>query len=103
MTQVKINDPWFENIYTTEFNANPMEFISKFKTLLIQERRKEQKTIALLQKYKNSELSLGNIAEKLNTDKEELLSLMKKYDFYLVDEDYDLSQDEKTINKYLAK
>ncbi len=103
MTQVKINDPWFESIYTTEFNANPIEFVSKFKTLLIQERQKEQKIISLLQRYKNTELSLGNIAEKLNIDKEELLSLMKKYDFYLVDEDYELSQDKKTINKYLAK
>ncbi len=102
MTQVKINDLWFENIYITEFNANPMEFVSKFKTFLIQERQKEQKIISLLQRYKNIELSLGNIAQKLNIDKEELLSLMKKYDFYLVDEECDLSQDEKTINKYLA-
>ncbi len=63
----------------------------------------EEKIITLLKEYKRSKLSLGNIAEKLNIDKEKLLFLMKKYDFYLVDEDYDLSQDEKTINKYLAK
>ncbi len=103
MTQVKINDPWLESIYTTEFNSNPIEFVLKFKTLLMQERQKEQKIISLLQRYKDTELSLGSIAEKLNIDKEELLSLMKKYNFYIADEDYDLLQDKKTINKYLVK
>ncbi len=101
MTEVKINDPWFEDIYKKQFNANPVEFINKFKMLLISEREREKRLISLLEKYKKSELSLGNIAEKLNIDKEKLLRLMAKYDLCLIDDEYELAQDKKTIQKYL--
>lgn len=102
MTQVKINDPWLESIFKTEFNANEAEFLSKFKTLLTKERQREKHIISLLEKYKSADMSLGAISKKLNIDKEELFGLMKKYNVYLADDDYDLTQDEKTINKHLA-
>lgn len=103
MTQVKINDPWFENIFKTEFNSSEVQFLSKFKALLTKERQREKQIISLLEKYKNADMSLGKISEKLNIDRNELFELMEKYNTYLADGDYDLSQDEKTINKYLAK
>lgn len=103
MTQVKINDPWFENIFKTEFNSNEVQFLSKFKALLTKERQREKQIISLLERYKSADMSLGAISEKLNIDRNELFELMEKYNTYLVDGDYDLSKDEKTINKYLAK
>lgn len=101
MTQIKINDPWLENIFKTEFNENSMEFLSKFKKLLTKERQREQQIISLLEKYKNANLSLTSISQKLNISKDELLLLMDKYDFFLIDDDYDLLQDEKTIKKLI--
>lgn len=101
MTQIKINDPWLENIFKTEFNENSMEFLSKFKKLLTKERQREQQIISLLEKYKNTNLSLTSISQKLNISKDELLLLMDKYDFFLIDDDYDLLQDEKTIKKLI--
>lgn len=103
MTQIKINDPWLENIFKTEFNENSMEFLSKFKKLLTKERQREQQIISLLEKYKNANLSLTSISQKLNISKDELLLLMDKYDFFLIDDDYDLLQDEKTIKKLIKQ
>ncbi len=31
MTNVEINDPWFESVYKSEFNANPTKFLETFK------------------------------------------------------------------------
>lgn len=78
-----------------------MEFLSKFKKLLTKERQREQQIISLLEKYKNANLSLTSISQKLNISKDELLLLMDKYDFFLIDDDYDLLQDEKTIKKLI--
>lgn len=101
MTQIKINDPWLENIFKTEFNENSIEFLSKFKKLLTKERQREKQIVSLLERYKNANLSLNSISEKLNISKDELFLLMDKYGIFLIDDDYDLSQDEKTIKKLI--
>ncbi len=101
MTNVKIDDPWFENLYKTEFNANPTKFLETFKELLYEKRQREKKIITLLKRYKNSDISIGKIAENLNLDKEEILSLMRKYNIDLVD--YNWSDEEENIKNFLSK
>ncbi len=100
MTNVKINDPWFENLYKTEFNANPTKFLETFRELLYEKRQREKKIIALLERYKNIDISVGKIAENLNLDKEEVLSLMAKYNVDLVD--YNWLDEEKNIENFLS-
>jgi DNA-directed RNA polymerase specialized sigma subunit len=102
MTTLQINDPWFESLYKTEFHANPNEFLKTFKSLLSEKREREQRIISLLESYKNAEMSVATIAEKLNIDRDEVLSLMNKHNIYLIDEDYDLSLDNQTVQEYLV-
>lgn len=101
MTTFEINDPWFEDLYRIEFNANPVKFLDTFKTLLTERNQREKRIVNLLKQYENSEISVGKIAEKLNIDREEVLSLMVKHNIYLVD--YDFVQEEKVIEKYFIK
>jgi len=53
-----------------------------------------------LQQYKNAKISVGKIADKLYIDRDEVLSLMEKYDIYLVD--YDWNEEKKVVEKYLV-
>jgi len=101
MTQVSISDPWFESLYEVEFNASPNKFLETFKNLWTEKRKREKRTVTLLKRYENADISVGKIAEDLSIDREEVLSLMVKYNIDLVD--YDFSEDEKTIEKYLVK
>ena len=100
MTNVKIDDPWFESVYKSEFNANPVKFLEAFKTLLSEKHRRERKIVSLLKRYNEANISVGKIAENLNMDRDEVLALMKTHNIYLVD--YDFTEDEKTLSKYLA-
>ena len=101
MTNIEINDPWFESIYKSEFNANPIKFLETFKTLLSDKYRREKKILSLLKKYSKEEMSVGKIAENLQLDRDEVLALMKEHNIYLVD--YDFYEDEKTLLKYVIK
>jgi len=101
MTTLTIQDPWFEGIYKSEFNNNPTKFLETVKELLLERYQKEQKIKALLKEYEKGEISLGKIGEKLGVDREAVLSLMVKHNVYLIDNDYDLSADEETIQRYL--
>lgn len=100
MTNVEIDDPWFESVYKSEFNANPTKFLETFKTLLSEKHRREKKTVRLLKRYSEAKISVGKIAENLNIDRDEVLELMRKHNIYLVD--YDFSEEEKTLSKYIA-
>ena len=97
---VEINDPWFESVYKSEFDANPVKFLETFKILLSEKHSREKKIVNLLQRYSESKISVGKIAEKLNLDREEVWALMKKHHIYLVD--YDFVEDDKTLSKYLV-
>jgi DNA-directed RNA polymerase specialized sigma subunit len=99
MTTLPITDPWIEALYKVEFNANPSAFLEKIKKLFAEEKKREKKIISLLKQYESAKISVGKIAQELNIDKEEVLRLMKEHNIYLVD--YDFSEDEKTIKKYL--
>lgn len=101
MNAIPMTDPWIDNIYRVEFNADPTKFLEKIKRLLTEDKKKEKRIVELLKQYKNSEISVGKIAEKLNITKDDVLNLMEEYNIYLVD--YDFSEDEKTIEKYLIK
>lgn len=101
MTNVEIQDPWFEGIYKTEFNNNPSKFLETFKELLLERHQREKRTITLLKEYGEGRVSIGTIAQKLGVDREEVLALMDKHNIYLVDSDYELSVDDQTISKYL--
>jgi len=94
MMNVEINDPWFESVYKSEFNASPTKFLETFKTLLSEQHRREKKIVSLLKKYSEAKISVGKIAENLTIDRDGVLELMQKHDIYLVD--YDFEEDEKT-------
>jgi len=100
MTNVKINDPWFESLYKAEFNSSPIKFLETFKSLLADRNQREKKIVSLLKQYEKSEMSVGKIAEELDIDRDKVLSLMERHNIYLVD--YDLTTENKTIEKYLV-
>jgi len=100
MTNVEINDPWFESVYKSEFNANPTKFSETFKTLLSEKHRREKKIVSLLKRYSEAKISVGKIAEKLNIDREEVWALMKKYNVDLVD--YSWQDEAKNIDNFLS-
>jgi len=100
MTTLPMTDPWIEAaLYKVEFNANPTEFLEKIKKLFTEDKKREKRVVELLKQYENSEISVGKIAENLNIDRDDVLRLMEKHNIYLVD--YDFSEDEQTIEKYL--
>ena len=101
MNAIPMTDPWVDNIYKVEFNADPIKFFEKIKRLLTEDRKKEKRVVELLKQYENAEISVGKIAEKLNITRDDVLNLMEEHNVYLVD--YDFSEDEKTIEKYLIK
>jgi len=101
MTTLPMNDPWIEALYRVEFNANPTEFLEKVKKLFTEDKKREKRVVELLKQYENAEISVGKIAENLNIDRDDVLQLMKKHNIYLVD--YDFSEDEQTIEKYLKR
>lgn len=100
MTNVEINDPWFESVYKSEFNANPAKFLETFKILLSEKYRREKKTVNLLKKYSEAKISVGKIAENLNIDREEVWALMKKYNIDLVD--YSWKDEVKNVDNFLS-
>jgi len=99
MTNLQIQDPWFEGIYRVEFNSNPTKFLETFRELLTDRNKREKKIVNLLKQYESGEISVGKIAQKLDLSREEVLNLMEKHNVYLVD--YDFAEDEQTIEKYL--
>jgi len=99
MTILPMTDPWIEALYKVEFNANPTEFLEKIKKLFTEDKKRKKRVVELLKQYENSEISVGKIAENLNIDRDDVLRLMEKHNIYLVD--YDFSEDEQTIEKYL--
>ena len=101
MNAIPMTDPWIENVFTIEFKSDSKKFLAKIKKLLTEDKKKEQKITELLKQYQNSEISVGKIAEQLNISKNDVLDLMEEHNVYLVD--YDFSEDEKTIEKYLIK
>jgi predicted DNA-binding protein YlxM (UPF0122 family) len=101
MNAIPMTDPWVDNIYRVEFNADPTKFFEKIRKLLTEDKKREKRVVELLKQYENAEISVGKIAEKLNITKDDVLDLMEKHDVYLVD--YDFAEDEKTIEKYLNK
>ena len=78
MTNVEINDPWFESVYKSEFNANPIKFLETFKILLSEQHQREKKIVMLLKRYSEAKVSVGKIADNLNINRDEVLELMKK-------------------------
>ena len=79
MNAIPMTDPWVDNIYRVEFNADPTKFFEKIKRLLTEDKRREKRVIQLLQQYEKSEISVGRIAEKLDLSREEVLGLFEKY------------------------
>ncbi len=100
MTNIQMNDTWLENIFFAEFKGDSVSFLDNYKSLLSEKRRRERKIVSLLQQYKNAEISIGKIADKLYIDRDEVLSLMEKHNIYLVD--YDWNKEKKTLEKYLV-
>ncbi len=101
MTTININDPWFENIYNKEFEANPTKFIETIKTLLVEKYQKEKRVIFLLEQYKDAKISIGKIAEDLNIDREKVLSLLAQHNIDFVD--YSLADEKRNIDDFLAE
>jgi len=101
MTTLPMTDPWVETLYNVEFNANPEKFLEKIKKLFAEDKKREKKVVELLKQYKNSEISVGKIAENLNINRDDVLKLMEKHNIYLVD--YNFEEDEQTIRKYLKR
>ena len=98
---IQINDPWFENIYNTEFEGNSSKFLETIKNLLIEKNQKEKKVIKLLKEYQESKISLGKIAQNLNITKEEALSILEKNSIDFVD--YSWEEEKKNIHDFLLE
>ena len=98
---IQINDPWFESLYRTEFGANPTKFLETIKSLLIEKNQREKRVVALLNQYKNAEISIGKIAENLNIDREEVLELLSKHNIDFVD--YSREKEQKNVNAFLSE
>ena len=103
MNAIPMTDPWVNNVYKVEFNADPTKFFEKIKKLLSEDKKREKRIVELLKQYENAEVSVGKIAEKLAITRDDVLALMEEHNIYLIDEDYDFAEDEKTIEKYLIK
>jgi len=101
MTTIQINDPWFESLYRNEFGANSNKFLETIKTLLRERNEREKKIVSLLHQYKNSEISIGKIAENLNVDRENILSLLTKHNINFVD--YSWEEEQKNVADFLAE
>jgi len=101
MYTIPMSDPWIENIFTIEFKSDHNKFLEKIKKLLTEDKKREQQIAKLFKEYENAEISVGKMAEQLHMSKDDVLDLMEKHNVYLVD--YDFSEDEKTIEKYLTK
>ena len=98
---ININDPWFENLYNREFEANASKFIEEIKTLFIDKYQREKKIVSLLNQYQKSNISIGEIAKKLYIDKEEVLSLFDKYNIDFVD--YDMEEERGNIDDFILE
>ena len=98
---IQINDPWFENLYYKEFGANATKFVEEIKSLLVERYKKEKRVEALLHQYKNSNISIGKIAENLHIDREEVLALLRKHNIDFVD--YGLEEEKKNVDDFLEK
>ena len=101
MNAIPMTDPWVDNIYRVEFNADPTKFFEKIKRLLTEDKRREKRVIQLLQQYENAEISVGRIAEKLDLSREEVFGLFEEYNIDLVD--YDWAEEEKNIDIFLSQ
>jgi exonuclease VII small subunit len=100
---LQINDEYLETIFKTKFNSDKNLFIQAIKELSQNIHQLEKIEYNLLKAYESGDLSIGQIAKILNTNEEEVLSLMAKNNIYLADEDYDFSRDKKTMPKYLTQ
>ncbi len=98
---IQINDPWFESLFRTEFDANSTKFLETIKSLLIEKNQREKRVVALLNQYKNSEISIGKIAENLNISREEVLELLSKHNIDFVD--YSWEKEQKNVNAFLSE
>ena len=98
---IQINDPWFESLFRTEFDANSTKFLETIKSLLIEKNQREKQVVALLNQYKNAEISIGKIAENLNISREEVLELLSKHNIDFVD--YSWEKDQKNVNAFLSE
>ena len=56
-------------------------------------------TVKLLKQYMEASISTGEIAQRLNMTRDEVLSLMQQNEVALAD--YDFSEDETTLLKYV--
>ena len=101
MNAIPMTDPWVDNIYRVEFNADPTKFFEKVRRLLTEDKKKEKRVVALLKQYENAEISVGKIAEKLDLNREDVLDLFEKHDIDLVD--YNWADEEKNIDIFLSK
>lgn len=101
MNAIPMTDPWVDNIYRVEFNADPTKFFEKVRKLLTEDKKKEKKIVALLKQYENAEISVGKIAEKLDITRDDVLDLFEKHDVDLVD--YNWDDEEKNIDIFLSK
>ena len=98
---IQINDPWFESLFRTEFGANSTKFLETIKSLLIEKNQREKRIVALLNQYKNAEISIGKIAENLNISREEVLELLSKHNIDFVD--YSWEKEQKNVNAFLSE
>ena len=98
---IQINDPWFESLFRTEFGANSTKFLETIKSLLIEKNQRDKRVVALLNQYKNAEISIGKIAENLNISREEVLELLSKHNIDFVD--YSWEKEQKNVNAFLSE
>ena len=69
--------------------------------MLVERYHKEKKLISLLHQYRDSNISLGKIAENLQIDKEEVLALLKKHSIDFVD--YSLEDEKRNVDDFLEE
>jgi len=98
---IQINDPWFENLYYKEFGANATKFIEEIKTLLIDKHQREKQVVSLLHQYQDAQISIGQIAQNLHIDREEVLALLAQHKIDFVD--YDMAEEKQNVDDFLSE
>lgn len=92
MLTVQIQNPFIEQRVKKDFKGDTQKLINEIVDFL---KNKEKNERALAKAYERGDLSTGEIAEKLEIHKEDVLELLNKYDVYYAD--YDLEEERERL------
>jgi len=99
MPSLQTQDSYIMTIFETKFHNDKSKFFDAVKNLFKTENKAEQQEYNLLRAYQEGDLSIGQVAKILDSNKFEVMELLEKYNipFITVDEEY-LNQEFNAFN-----